>query len=131
MRVLEAGHTYALQSLDGGDWETLRFVKREGPGYPGNKGHHPGTIIQEVCRALIDRLDYVNKQIPCKDNRDARMHLEIVIWLLEKRAAERHERGWDQKIDGLEKLPTCSGCGHVGCPGCSVHSSPKMGSSTK
>lgn len=118
MKVIEAGHTYALQSLDGGDWELLRFVKREGPGYPGNKGHHPGTIIQEVCRALINRLDYVNEQIPCIDNRKAKANLQEAIWHLEHRAAERHNRKFDIPVERIERLATCDGCGHVGCPGC-------------
>jgi hypothetical protein len=115
MKVLEAGHTYALQSLDGGDWETLSFVKREGPGYPGNKGTHPGTIIQEVLRACIDRLDYVNNQIPCVENRYAKDALQTAIWCLERRAAGRHEREFRFPTAEIEKLPTCSGCGHIGC----------------
>lgn len=117
MKVLEAGHIYSLQSLDGGDHELLRFVKREGPNYPGNKGKHPGTIIQEVCRALINRLDYVEKQIPCKDNRLAKMALEDVIFYLERRAAKRHNRKLKALATGISELVTCKGCGHIECPG--------------
>lgn len=118
MKVIEAGHTYGLQSLDGGDWEVLRFVKREGEGYPGNVGAHPGTIIQDVLRACIDRLDYVDNQIPCKNNRYAKFALQQAIWELEDRAAQRHGRILDSNIVDIEKLIPCSSCGHVGCSDC-------------
>jgi hypothetical protein len=116
MKVYDPGHIYFLTELDGGSWEVLRFVKREGPGYPGNKGSHPGTTIQEVCRALIDRLDYVNNQIPCEDNRNARRGLQDAIYWLEKRAAERHGRVLQATSDGIEEAPTCQKCGHIECP---------------
>lgn len=118
MRIFEAGHTYALQSLDGGDIELLSFVKREGPGYPGNKGSHPGTIIQEVLRVCINRLDYVNNQIPCPENRLARTSLEEAIFHLEHRTAERHGRVLKATAVGISDLPSCKGCGHIECPGC-------------
>lgn len=129
MKVLEAGHTYALQSLDGGDWEILRFVKREGEGYPGNKGHHPGTIIQDVCRALINRLDYVNEQIPCKDNRKAKAALQDAIYYLEHRAALRHGRTF-KWLPKIETWKTCKGCGHIGCPGCEREHESGVGKAT-
>lgn len=118
MKAIERGHTYHLQSLDGGDVELLRFVKREGEGYPGNVGHHPGTIIQDVLRACIDRLDYVNGQIPCQENREAKGCLEGAIWLLEYRAAERHGRHLSVGPTDIAALPTCPGCGHIECGGC-------------
>ena len=63
-RVIDPGHVYDLRRLDGPGVERLTFVKREGPRYPGNVGKHPGTTMQEVIRALIDRAEYVNAQIP-------------------------------------------------------------------
>ena len=63
MRVLDPGHTYQLKILDGnlGDFETLCHVKRIGTNYPGNIAPaYPGTTTQEVLRAEIDRLRYVN-----------------------------------------------------------------------
>ena len=66
MKVLDPGHDYALNVLDGllGEFERLTFVKRDNPPekYPGNNSAHPGTTIQEVCRVLIERLRYVNGQ---------------------------------------------------------------------
>lgn len=98
MKVLDAGHLYELQQLGelkddtdiNGYHNTLRFVKREGEMYPGNVGSYPGTIIQEVLRCCIDRLKYVNNQIPSSNNLIAIEHLRWAIFTLESRAAIRH-----------------------------------------
>lgn len=123
VEVIDPGHTYALKILDGDDgtWdpshETLSFVKREGEGYPGNVGHHPGTTTQEVLRALIDRTKYVDNQIPDIANNHVLNHLCAAIWYLEERAARRHGRSFPFPVGGIEKLPTCPKCNHVGCEG--------------
>lgn len=126
MKVLDPGHSYKLNWLDGtapqsfhDEWaipaDVLTFVKREGEKYPGNNGHHPGTNIQEVCRALIDRLKYIDNQIHDDRNTMAIIKLQHVIWLLEDRAAERHHRGFDISFENIETFPTCTKCGHIGC----------------
>src|SRR5579871_2164805 len=94
MKVIDPGHLYVLNALDGDEGSSvqLRFVKREGKLYPGNEGHYAGTTIQEVCRALIDRVKYVNSQLPHDHNRVIINCLRLVILLLEERAAERHNR---------------------------------------
>lgn len=121
MKVIDPGHHYALAALDkpagvAESYELLKFVKREGEGYPGNAGHHSGTNIQEVLRALIDRVKYLDKQIPHDSNTVIVMNLRNALWLLECRAAERHGRKKPRYID-IELEPTCSTCGHVGCEG--------------
>lgn len=101
--------------------QTLVFVKREGLGYPGNVGHHPGTNIQEVLRALIDRVKYLNKQIPDSRNYTVIDALRESMWALECRAAERHDRfdkfirNFDLSI--IETYSFCHKCGHIGCNG--------------
>lgn len=127
MRVVDPGHTYALRVLDefsasGEVVQPLVFVKREGPGYPGNVGHHSGTTTQEVLRALIDRAKYVNGQIPDGRNLDAIHHMREAIYALERRAAERHGRldEFEELTElkaAIEELPTCAKCNHIGCPG--------------
>jgi len=119
MRVLDPGHRYALRHLDGPSEEYLRFVKREGEGYPGNEGHSAGTTMQEVLRALIDRARYVNRQIPDAHTQEGIRHMQIAIYEFERRAAERHGRintfhatWWE-----IEKAATCDKCGHVLCGG--------------
>jgi hypothetical protein len=117
MEVVDPGHEYLLDILDGtlaDNKESLIFVKREGPGFPGNIGHHPGTNMQEVLRVLIDRLRYVNNQIHDNRNIITIKHLQEAIYQLECRAAARHHRVINFEQDGIELLPTCPKCGHVG-----------------
>ncbi len=130
MRVIDPGHYYGLSVLDAESEfseneepeELLRFVKREGPGYPGNVGHHAGTTIQEVLRACISRLTYLDAQITDRRNHLCINHLRSVLILLEHRAAERHgrvlnldDKKWD--YNSVESLPVCPKCLHIDCPG--------------
>jgi len=117
MKVVDPGHAYALLMLDSTREAFLRFVKREGEGYPGNSGHYAGTNMQEVMRALIDRLKYLNDQIPDRRNHWIIGALRESISLLEERAAERHGRPFPKVPFEIETVPFCPKCGHIGCKG--------------
>ena len=115
-KIVDPGHDYELSRLDGSGVERLRFVKREGAGYPGNIGSHEGTNIQEVLRVLINRTRYLNRQIPCAENDRVVLLLQESIFALERRAAKRH--GLVLSVtdsDGIEGLPVCEKCGHIEC----------------
>jgi hypothetical protein len=120
VKVLEPGHLYELDNLDGPGVQVLRFVKRVGEKYPGNSGEpYAGTTMQEVLRALANRLQYVDGQQPCDENDAVLSHLFRAIYTLEKRAARLHGRNikdvpLTHVLDGVGK---CSHCGHVGCHG--------------
>jgi hypothetical protein len=115
MQVLDPGHEYLLDSLDGAQENRLVFVKREGEKYPGNVGSHPGTTMQEVLRALIDRAKYVNNQIPCVETKSVIAYMEHIIWLLEMRASHNH--GIWEHFSNQEAAygQTCKQCGHIKC----------------
>jgi len=120
MEVIDAGHKYKLKELDaneGQDRSVLTFVKRCDPPekYPGNSNSYPGTTIQEVLRALIDRCKYVDNQIPCYQTKWCITLFRNAIWLLEKRAAERHRRTLVSTKQDIENEPTCNLCGHIQC----------------
>lgn len=118
MNVIDPGHVYDLDSLDGEQANRLVFVKREGPKYPGNIGSHPGTTTQEVLRALIERAHYVNGQAFCEETERVEMLLRECVVLLEKRAARLHGRKLTASLDAVVwGVGKCSLCGHVGCPG--------------
>lgn len=117
MRVLDPGHRYELASLDGDSAiQVLQFVKREGAKFPGNVGHYPGVTSQEVDRALLDRAQYVYKQIPCWQTRVSIWFRGAIIWLYEHRAAKRHGRK-DPSFYEATFGQCCVTCGHVGCEG--------------
>ena len=116
MRVLDPGHRFVLAHLDGRGETILQFVKRQGPGYPGNEGTSEGTTIQEVLRALISRAEYVNGQIPCAETESAIDHMRAAVLALEQRAARRHGRPAEAlTANAAVAGPTCRVCGHVGC----------------
>jgi hypothetical protein len=116
MIVLDPGHHYEFQSLDGYYVQQLQFVKRKGEKYPGNLDAYPGTTSQEVLRALCERAFYVNQQLPCWQTKLSRWLMIICIWLYEHRAAKRHGR----RVPSVERAlfgGVCKHCGHVGCLG--------------
>ena len=127
MRIIDPGHAYILETYDQTAskeilkvYETLTFVKREGDMYPGNIGRYPGTNAQEVLRCLIDRIVYLNQQIPSIINQYVLSNLRWSIYWLEFRAAERHNRVLQFPVENIyriEQVPTCPTCGHIECSG--------------
>lgn len=121
MKVLDPGHLYELKVLDADkeQWTKtveLRFVKREGDKFPGNVGHYPGTNLQEVLRALLNRIAYLDLQEHDDRNLLIAEYTMKAIYLLEQRAAERHGRPTPM-IEQACFGETCEKCGHVGCEG--------------
>lgn len=119
MKVLDPGHRYQLDTLDGDLDVQIAFVKREGPNYPGNVGAHPGCTVQEVLRVLIDRVKHVDTQKPDFLNRAVLNNLRVALWYLEARAAARHGLApllHKKAIGAAETIPVCPRCGHWTCP---------------
>ncbi len=116
MKVIDPGHEYDLDSIDGYQENRLVFVKREGDKYPGNVGHHAGTTIQEVLRALIERCVYVNGQTWCEETDFVVKSLVKCLVALEVRAARRHGREVDfNDVDCVLGWEKCRLCGHIKC----------------
>src|SRR4051794_17532351 len=118
MEIIDKGHSYELNDLDAQSYHTkplLIFVKREGEGYPGNVGHHPGTTMQECLRACIDRAKYVNNQIFSDLTEMGIKHMRLAILDFETRAALRHNRKLVNVREDIENEPTCIACGHIQC----------------
>lgn len=117
MKVIDPGHVYGMDSIDGGEVQFLRFVKREGERYPGNVGSHPGVTMQEVTRALIDRARYVNNQIPCVETEIYLRCMQIGLAALEQRHARVKGRylHLEDSLEAFEKAETCGECGHIAC----------------
>jgi len=105
MKIVEPGHVYELNTLDGEnkEAETLRFVNRE-------KGtEHPGTQTQEVLRALIDRTMHCDNCRRWAGNDKIIHHLRMALALHEARAIERKaEKG----IVDAERVMTNDRDGH-------------------
>lgn len=95
MKVIEPGHIYELNWLDGAPERAgvnkdltlvqnqLIFVNRE-------KGtEHPGTQTQEVLRALIERTQHCDNCLRWPGNDQIVHHLRMALVLHEARALER------------------------------------------
>jgi hypothetical protein len=124
LKTLDPGHIYMLDLLDietdeQQSTEMLIFVKRQGQRYPGNRSHYPGTNCQEVIRALIDRVKYLDGQMPDPRNQPVIQHLREALWLFESRAAQRYGRELPPLSDFpcIEQEPTCPRCAHIRCAG--------------
>jgi hypothetical protein len=124
LKTLDPGHIYALDMLDidadeRQSTEMLMFVKRQGARYPGNVSHYPGTNCQEVIRALIDRVKFLDGQIPDSCNQPIIRHLREALWLFESRAAQAYERVLPplDDLECIEEEPTCPACAHIRCGG--------------
>jgi hypothetical protein len=89
MKVLVPGHTYELDHLDGPNKTVLQFVSR----WPL---HDPeeGVTNQEVLRAVIDRVQFLDSEVRWPLNDQIIWHLRQAIALHEARAFLRHiEKG--------------------------------------
>lgn len=80
MRVVVPGHLYELDHLDGGRKQRLQFVDR------GHGRDQEGTVNQEVIRALIDRVKFLDSEKPWPLNEQILRHLRMALTLHEARA---------------------------------------------
>lgn len=119
MKVIDSGHKYELNTLDGGFPQTLTFVKRhsveEPEKFPGNFESYPGTTLQNVIRALLERFRYLHNQVWSLENLICILFLRLTLWLLEFRAARRHGKLYLKSLKYSEVTPMCIKCGHTFC----------------
>lgn len=94
MEVIEPGHIYRLEWLDGRPTRSddrLIFVARE----PEHGREHGGTQTQEVLRALINRTQHCDSCLRWDGNDKIIYHLRMALALHEARAIERKtEKGY-------------------------------------
>lgn len=115
MKIINPGHVFELDHLDGPNKSLLTFVKRVGPEYPHNYAAHEGTTTQEVLRALIARMKYVDMQLHAEENDTTLFLLRWALWLQEKRAHRLRGEDFLADVTDIEFAPTCPVCLHVQC----------------
>lgn len=124
IEVLDPGHNYLLQSMDGGprkDQQTLQFIKKESfkKTFKNVLKHDKklgvdkyedvtktvfetvvnGTTNEAVLEVLIDRMEFLNKKLPCTENAQVLGHLNSALDILEERTARRVAA----KVEGTDK----------------------------
>ncbi len=116
MKIIDAGHQYELDCLDGPDKQLLTFVKRMGDKFPFNTSAYSGTNCQEVLRVLIDRTEYLQKQKPCAETESIIGLLRSALLLFELRAARQHNKTLSLfSTNELISEKPCKECGHIKC----------------
>lgn len=92
MKIVDEGYEYSLASLEGSPDQSLRFKKTE-----ERKGElitlHDGTSNEEIIKALINRLHFLNDWMYDSYNSEALIHLENALNALHARQADRKARG--------------------------------------
>jgi len=83
MKVKDEGHVYELSN-----GETLTFLKRV-----DGRIIYAGTTNEEVLEALIDRINYLQNKLPCRENIIAERKLQEVLMWLNFRTKNREEQG--------------------------------------
>lgn len=106
MRVLDPGHRYALANLLSEGETVLQFFKD--PALHGGDGY-PGPSCQEVLRAIIDRVQELNREKADVENAGIIYDLRHAIAGFEARAMRRRV-----EKDGLaiERIPVAED-GHL------------------
>jgi len=104
--VIDPGHVYSLPNVEHAGRQCLAFIKRSG-GTVKYEHEHPGTNVQSVLRALIDRTKYLDSLVPCVENGDVLYHLRMALLCYEGRAWRRkHDkvnRGTDEHTSFSER----------------------------
>jgi hypothetical protein len=89
MKILSPGHKYALAAFEGGQEQHLQFIEKD---IAGNL-ISDGTTNEEVLAMMIDRMGVLNQKVPCRETSLAITKLEEALLWLNKRTADRIERG--------------------------------------
>lgn len=99
MKIITAGHKYALDQFEGTTPQTIQFIEKV-PTHEGSRELrtvNDGTTNEEVLRVLVDRVQYLNGKFPCRENALAITKLEEALLWLEARTKARVQRGVEGK----------------------------------
>lgn len=98
-KVIDEGHQYELDNIDGGT-QTLQFIRKE-PEDDGVtlKTMINGTTNEAVLGVIINRLAYLNEVLPDSFTKEAIDHCEAALHALEARTEDRQGRG----VEGTNK----------------------------
>ena len=90
MKTIRHGHQYQLASFEGSTPQTIQFIEKTVEGTV-----HDGTTNEEVLAVLIDRLNYLQAKMPCRENALVITKLEEALLWLNHRTNQRKARGVD------------------------------------
>lgn len=98
MDIVVSGHKYLLDNFEDkeSDPQKIQFIHKE---IIGGKTATmcDGTTNEEVLAVLIDRMNYLQRKFPCRENAIVITKLEESLMWLEKRTKDRKARGVEGK----------------------------------
>lgn len=106
MQVLTPGHRYVAANFENPEnGQTIQFIEKDtdpsGIGIGGDGVTlytiNDGTTNEELIEILLDRLEFLNKKFPCRENSLAITHIEIGLLWLNRRTENRKKRGVEGK----------------------------------
>jgi hypothetical protein len=113
MKIIEPGHIYKVENVDGHGTQIIKFVRRRDDNadvLPPDQ-RREGIQSQELLRVLIDRTIYLHNENPWHENVQVIQMLRECLRLYDSRAA----RASLKKLNMPEKHKPCNECGHILC----------------
>jgi hypothetical protein len=113
MKIIEPGHIYEVNNVDGDGVQRIVFVRRRDSDAHllPTKLRQEGILTQELLRVAIDRTLYLNLEAPCIENIEIVNSLRHALSLYESRAARRTIENYPM----IEKISVCEICQHILC----------------
>lgn len=96
MKIIRLCHRYELENFEDQrePGQVIQFIEKEPiEGTDKLRTLYDGTTNEEVLKVLIDRLRGLEQKLPCRENSIAITKCEEALMWLEKRTAERRDRG--------------------------------------
>ena len=88
MKCVEKGHVYRLDNFQTGRVQEVIFMKRV-----DGEVARDGTTNEEVLTMLIERIRYLDTEMPCRENQIALVRLEEALLWLNRRTELRISQG--------------------------------------
>lgn len=102
MKVITEGHRYELANFEQKDQhgQEIQFIQKEASELEPGELYtvNDGTTNEEILEMLIDRMQYLQKKFPCRENAIVITNLEESLMWLEKRTKDRQKRGVEGKM---------------------------------
>lgn len=95
MKALRAGYRYEVDN-----YENQNLPKQEIQFYHRER-NTDGTTNEELIKVVIDRINFLNSNVPAKENKEAISYFEMGLAALKRRSMNR-KRGVEGKLTALD-----------------------------
>lgn len=99
MKVVKEGHVYELANIEEDTHQIVQFIHKDidddstDRDTTNLKTITDGTSNEEVLKMMINRMNYLQRKMPCEENVSVIANLEKALESLTKRTQRRIDRG--------------------------------------